>query len=315
MTSSSSVPEKFMEHLASSKLENNSNYKIDDIDVREFTGECWKLLSSDERKHYREQLENPEIAPSDPNIKKLAFDLNRGLQSAYNETSKNNSHIEDELSAQVTNFKYVNLSNSDLHKDQKLGLFANEPFQNRDEFKDQPLLAISMETSLSTFPSIERLGHNSEDKDKFIDTTAEILKGVTSEKNGSILNRGSLDATLTASVAAYVDKNFKDLKKLTKEDQKSIGETFKKKYQKVYNEKKSNTKKGHPVEISSGKLADTFERATAKRNLLKLDPPPLLPTTRSSSPIAFLRNMMSSTSTATTVPKAVGNKPASRGRQ
>lgn len=331
----SAVPELFMAYLAASKSENNSNYKIDDIDVREFTGECWKLLSPEERKHYREQLEAPEKVLSDPSIKKLAFDLNRGLQSAYNEASKNKSDINDELDAQVTNFKYVNLSNSDLHKDKNLGFFANEPLQNRDSFKDQPLLAISMETALSTFPPAKRLGYIEEDKTNFIDATAAILEGVTNSQNGSILKNGALDATLTASVAAYVDKNFKDLQDLSKEEQAKIGEAFKEEYKKLHAEqeqtnKKDKRPKGYPVEISSTKFADAFERVTVEKRLLNSEdqfievevdtpPPPKTPPRSASTVMDFMRKMVSSDTTAPVRPsatvKSTGSQSTGRPRQ
>ncbi|MCT4635694.1 MAG: hypothetical protein N4A31_05600 [Rickettsiales bacterium] len=326
ITVSSSVPETFMAHLAAEKANNKSNYQIDDVDVREFVGECWKLLSPEERKHYRDQLDNPELTlSSGPTIKKLAFDLNRGLMSAYNEASKNKTDIYDELDAQVTNFKYVNLSNSDLEKDKKLGLFTNKPFQNRDEFKDQPLLAISMETALSTFPSIERLGYTEAEKSKFIDSTAAILTGLT--KDQTILNRGSLDPTLTSSVAAYVDKNFKDLQDLSKEEQVAIGNAFKQEYKKLYAEQEQDNKrqkraKGYPVEISPTKLANGFERLTVEKKLLKSSDkfvtidmntpkPQTKESKRSSSPLEFLRkrfsfspNQTSSVSTTSATIKA-----------
>lgn len=315
ITDFASVPEAFMEHLAAEGANNKSNYKIDDIDVREFVGECWKLLSPEERKHYRDQLYNPEnTLSSGPTIKKLAFDLNRGLQSAYNESSKYKSDIYEELDAQITNFKYVNLSNSDLEKDKNLGLFANQPFSQRDEFKDPPLLAIFIETALSTFPSIERMGHKKEDKDKFIDTTAAILAGLTNDQ--TILYRGALDSTLTTSIAVYVDKNFKELQNLSKEEQIAIGEAFKEEYKKLYAEQERFNKKNKIADsVSFKKLESTFERVTVEKSFLKsadkfvtidIDTPEPQPQPeepkRSPSPIMdFMRKMVSSSKTASPI--------------
>lgn len=326
-----SVPEVFMAHLAASKLENKSNYQIDDIDVREFAGECWKLLSPEERKHYRNQLDNPEIDPSGPSIKKLAFDLNRGLQSAYDEASKNKSDINDELDAQVSNFKYLNLSNSDLHKKDNLGLFANADFQNRVPFKDKDLLPATIESALATFPSAERLGYVEEgDKDKFVNATAAILEGVSMTKdnkgnrandNTITPNMGALDGHLTSAVAIYVDKNFKDLQDLTKDEQIAIGEAFKEEYKKLHAEQENFNKKNKLVgSVPLKKLDDAFERVTVEKRLLKSEdkfvsvdidntPSPKDPP-RSPSPIMdFMRKMVSSPQTTAPLARPSAVKP------
>ena len=251
------VPEMLMDYIVSQKNSNESKYKIDDIAIREFVGDCWAMLSEAERQNYRNQLENPDIKASPPTVDKLAFDLNRGLQSAHDEASKNKSDIDTELKLQSDNFKYLNLSNSALEKDK--GIFQGNLLEA--SLSANPTLVRhigSIAVPLATFPSMEQLGRAELDKEKFVNATCSILEGMLQDqtKGKTILDeRGILSANVSAAVAIYVDKNFDTVKDLTKEEQKKLGEDLKKEYLKL------------GKAPSLGKILDKFSNETKPQTL------------------------------------------------
>lgn len=86
------------------------------------------MLSDAEKVHYQQQIDNPRLEDTPefkgPKLSKLAFDLNRSLNSGYGQSDKTNEDIEQKLTEQLTNFKYLNLSNSAIEKNQ--GIFQDK---------------------------------------------------------------------------------------------------------------------------------------------------------------------------------------------
>lgn len=214
-------PDFLLAHIAAHKNLNNSNYKIDNNKIKDLASKCWDMFSEKEKEHFLEQINNPENKFEKPLLSKLAFDLNRALQSSYDESIKKKTNIDVEISNQVRNFKYLNLSNSTLAKDQ--GVFQDSRFTNQNFGMSTGAIL----TALATFPSIEQLGYKEENKEKFIEITSTILKEMISQDSKILDKHGILNPRITAAVAIYVGENFTNLKNKEDKDIAIIASNFK----------------------------------------------------------------------------------------
>lgn len=225
-------PEFLLAHIAAQKATNKSNYSIDDAKVQEFVGKCWNMLSDSEKAHYQQQIDNPRLEESrefkGPKLSKLAFDLNRGLNSGYGQSDKTNEDIEQKLTEQLTNFKYLNLSNSALEKNQ--GIFQDATTMDILERNNiQGMAAANVLTALATFPSMEQLGYQANEKDKFIAISAKLLGEMATGEKNFINHYGALDSNITAAVAIYVGENFDTLKNKSDNEIDSLAKDLKQK--------------------------------------------------------------------------------------
>jgi hypothetical protein len=215
-------PQEFLAHIAAAKVDNKSNYLIGVEKIQEFARQCWAMLSDGEKAHYQRQIDNPREKLDNPQLSKFAFDINRALQSGYNQSVKHGSIIDIELANQVRNFKYLNLSNSALV--QGAGIFQDPSFMENNFGRATGGIL----TALATFPSMEQLGYQGQDKAKFIEITAKILKEMVSGENNLLDKKlGVLSPNITAAVAIYVGENFSAFKDKTPQEIGSISQDLK----------------------------------------------------------------------------------------
>jgi hypothetical protein len=228
----SNFPELLLAHIAAKKAMNKSNYNIEDAKIQEFVDKCWNMLSDAEKEHYQQQIDNPRLEESPkfqgPKLSKLAFDLNRGLNSGYEQSDKTTEDIDQKLKEQLTNFKYLNLSNSALEKNQ--GIFQNGTIMDiLENHNVKGIASASVLTALATFPSMEQLGYKADEKDKFIAISAKLLGEMANGEKNFIDKHGALDPNVTAAIAIYVGENFHNLKNKAEDEIDSLAKDLKQK--------------------------------------------------------------------------------------